>query len=197
LVSAQNTVNLSLFSGSKLFGKAPEISSDFTFSSLSFGTRMLPWYPDKYSKHYGSKGMAFSFPGRGLIIPNGVSFIQLVLTFIYGSWLGFSPSIGSLHLIVLLLSLCILRLPLVLLLIVSAACWALGMLGLDAAINALGLRVLREPAVSGLWTQMYNAPVIPWTRFFNSMVMGATVLAFALLPVWIGLSLTIRRSLRA
>lgn len=141
--------------------------------------------------------MTFAFPGRGLIIPNGVSFIQLVLTFIYGSWLGFSPSLGSLHLIVLLLSLCILRLPLVFLFLVSAAFWALGFFGLDAAINALGLKVLREPLLSGLWTQMYNAPLIPWTRFSNSMVMGATVLTFALLPLWIGLSLTIRRSLRA
>ncbi len=141
--------------------------------------------------------MAFSFPGRSLIIPNGVSFIQLILTFIYGSWLGFSPGVGSLHLVLLLLSLCILRLPLVLLLIVAASSWALGMIGLDAGIHALGLKVLREPSLSGLWTQMYNAPVIPWTRFNNSMVMVATVLAFVLLPVWIGLSLAIRRSLRA
>jgi uncharacterized protein (TIGR03546 family) len=141
--------------------------------------------------------MAFSFPGRSLIIPNGVSFLQLILTFVYGSWLGFSPGVGSLHLVLLLLSLCILRLPLVLLAIVAASCWALGMVGLDAGIDALGLKVLREPSLSGLWTQMYNAPVIPWTRFYNSMVMGATLLAFLLLPVWIGLSLAIRRSLRA
>jgi uncharacterized protein (TIGR03546 family) len=141
--------------------------------------------------------MAFSFPGRSLIVPNGVSFIQLILTFIYGSWLGFSPGVGSLHLVLLLLSLCILRLPLILLAIVAASCWALGMVGLDAGIDALGLKVLREPSLSGLWTQMYNAPVIPWTRFYNSMVMGATLLAFLLLPVWIGLSLVIRRSLRA
>jgi uncharacterized protein (TIGR03546 family) len=141
--------------------------------------------------------MAFSFPGRSLIIPNGVSFLQLILTFVYGSWLGFSPGVGSLHLVLLLLSLCILRLPLALLAIVAASCWALGMVGLDAGIDALGLKVLREPSLSGLWTQMYNAPVIPWTRFYNSMVMGATLLAFLLLPVWIGLSLAIRRSLRA
>lgn len=141
--------------------------------------------------------MAFSFPGRSLIIPNSVSILQLVLTFVYGSWLGFSPSVGSLHLVLLLLSLCILRLPLVLLVLVTASCWAIGMLGLDAGIDALGLKVLREPLLSGLWTQMYNAPVIPWTRFNNSMVMGATVLVFALLPLWIGLSLAIRRSLRA
>jgi uncharacterized protein (TIGR03546 family) len=141
--------------------------------------------------------MAFSFPGRSLIIPNGVSFLQLILTFVYGSWLGFSPGVGSLHLVLLLLSLCILRLPLVLLAIVAASCWALGIVGLDAGIDALGLKVLREPSLSGLWTQMYNAPVIPWTRFYNSMVMGATLLAFLLLPVWIGLSLAIRRSLRA
>jgi uncharacterized protein (TIGR03546 family) len=141
--------------------------------------------------------MAFSFPGRRLIVPNGVSFLQLILTFIYGSWLGFSPGLGSLHLVLLLLSLCVLRLPLVLLVIVAASCWALGMVGLDAGIDALGLKVLREPSLSGLWTQMYNAPVIPWTRFYNSMVMGATVIAFLLLPVWIGLSLAIRRSLRA
>jgi hypothetical protein len=44
---------------------------------------------------------------------------------------------------------------------------------------------------------MYNAPLIPWTRFNNSMVMGATVLAFVLMPVWIALSLVIRRSQRA
>ena len=140
--------------------------------------------------------MAFSFPGRSLIIPDGVSLSQLVLTFLYGSWLGFSPGLGSLHLVLLVLSLCILRLPLLLLLSVGASCWGLGLVGLDKAIHALGLMLLREPGLSDLWTQMYNAPLLPWTRFYNSMVMGATTLAFALLPVWIGLSLTIRRTLR-
>lgn len=71
------------------------------------------------------------------------------------------------------------------------------MVGLDAGIDSLGLKVLRAPLLNGFWTQLYNAPVIPWTRFYNSMVMGATVLAFALLPLWIVLSLAIRRSLRA
>lgn len=141
--------------------------------------------------------MAFSWPLLGLIIPKGASRFQLVLTFFYGSWLGFSPGVFSLHMILLLLSLCILRLPLILLAIVAATCWALGMVGLDAGIDALGLRLLREPALSSLWTQMYNAPIVPWTRFNNSMVLGAATLAFVLLPLWIGCSFALRRSLRA
>lgn len=137
--------------------------------------------------------MAFSIPGRSLIIPKGISLIQLVLTFVYGSWLGFSPSLAGLHLIIILLSLVVLRLPLLLLVLTAAVAFALGMVGLDAGINALGLKILREPALGGIWAQLYNAPVVPWTRFNNSMMMGATVLAFALLPLWIGLSFALRR----
>ena len=137
--------------------------------------------------------MAITFPGRRLFIPQGISLIQLVLTFFYGTWLGFSPSIVNLHCLLLLLSLCFLRLPLILLALTTAMAWVLGWVGVDYVVDTLGLKLLREPALANLWTQLYNAPVLPWTRFNNSMVLGAAALSFILLPVWFGVGLSLRR----
>ncbi len=141
--------------------------------------------------------MAFSIPGRRLIVPNGISIVPLILTFLYGALLGFTPSLVTLHSLLLIVSLCFLRLPLILLALVAAASWALGWVGLDVWIDALGVQLLREPALQSLWTEMYNAPLLPWTRFNNSMVLGAAVISFLLLPLWIFASIGIRRSVRA
>ncbi len=137
--------------------------------------------------------MAIAFPGRRLLFPEGMSLIQLVLSLFYGSCLGFSPSIVNLHCILLLLSLCFLRLPLILLALTTALAWVLGWMGVDHVVDSLGLKLLREPALANLWTQLYNAPLVPWTRFNNSMVLGAAALSFILLPVWFGVGLSLRR----
>jgi uncharacterized protein (TIGR03546 family) len=56
---------------------------------------------------------------------------------------------------------------------------------LDPLSNQLGAAVLETEALKPLFTALYNMPIIPFTRFYNSMVMGAGVLSLILaLPVF-------------
>jgi uncharacterized protein (TIGR03546 family) len=54
---------------------------------------------------------------------------------------------------------------------------------LDPAFHLVGSALLEMPSLQGLWTQMYNMPIVPLTRFNNSIVMGSGVLAIVLSPV--------------
>lgn len=54
---------------------------------------------------------------------------------------------------------------------------------LDPAFDSLGKIVLEEQGLKGLFTMMYNMPIVPFTKFYNSIVMGSLVLSFALFPV--------------
>jgi uncharacterized protein (TIGR03546 family) len=54
---------------------------------------------------------------------------------------------------------------------------------LDPAFDSIGQWVLTRPGLESLFTAMYNMPLIPWTRFNNTVVMGAGVLSIALFPV--------------
>jgi uncharacterized protein (TIGR03546 family) len=138
--------------------------------------------------------MKLSFSARNLFFPVGASHLQLTLSMLWGSWLGLTPTLVTLHSIVLLLSLVIIRMPLLLLGMTALLCWGLGFVGLDALIDAVGTALLRQDSLRDVWTSLYNMPVVPWTRFNNSMVLGSFVLGSVLLPLWIFLSVMIRRS---
>jgi uncharacterized protein (TIGR03546 family) len=52
---------------------------------------------------------------------------------------------------------------------------------LDPAFHAVGSSVLEMPSLQGLFTSLYNMPIVPLTRFNNTIVMGSgvvTILAF-------------------
>ena len=55
---------------------------------------------------------------------------------------------------------------------------------LDPVFHAIGLGLLEAPALRGLWTSMYNTPLVPYTNFNNSVVLGSVV-------GWLGLSVPI------
>ena len=136
--------------------------------------------------------MSGGFPGRRWLAPGEVSWLQLFLALFCGSLLGWTPTLVTLHTIVLLLLLVFIRVPLLLLVITAAICWILGAFAIDPWIDALGQRLLTAKDLQGLWTQFYNAPVLPWTRFSNSMVTGAVALALACSPLWFILSWKLR-----
>lgn len=47
----------------------------------------------------------------------------------------------------------------------------------DPLINSLGYQLLVEmPALAPLWTSLYNAPVIPFTSFNNTVYLGSLVI---------------------
>lgn len=51
---------------------------------------------------------------------------------------------------------------------------------LDPAFHFAGSAVLEMEALNGLFTTMYNMPIVPLTRFYNSIVMGSGLVALIL-----------------
>lgn len=46
---------------------------------------------------------------------------------------------------------------------------------LDPLFHAIGLGLLEAPSLRGLWTTMFNAPLVPYTNFNNTIVLGSVV----------------------
>jgi uncharacterized protein (TIGR03546 family) len=44
---------------------------------------------------------------------------------------------------------------------------------LDPAFDALGRRLLTDPGLVPLWTAWYNTPLVPYTNFNNTVVLGS------------------------
>lgn len=53
---------------------------------------------------------------------------------------------------------------------------------LDPVSHQIGMAVLEMDALKPLFTEMYNMPIIPFTRFYNSITMGSAVLSICLAP---------------
>lgn len=51
---------------------------------------------------------------------------------------------------------------------------------IDGHAHDLGLALLKAPALQGLWTALYDMPIVPLTRFNNSVVLGNLVIALVL-----------------
>lgn len=58
----------------------------------------------------------------------------------------------------------------------------------DPLFHDVGAWVLELPALRPAFTWLYNAPLVPYTRFNNSVVMGSGVVAFLFFPVVLILS---------
>jgi uncharacterized protein (TIGR03546 family) len=54
---------------------------------------------------------------------------------------------------------------------------------LDPAFDALGRVVLEQESLVGIFTLLFNFPIVPFTKFYNSIVMGSMVLSFLLFPI--------------
>ncbi len=54
---------------------------------------------------------------------------------------------------------------------------------LDPIFHSVGASILSKPELQDLFTTMYNMPLVPLTRFNNSVVMGAGLTAILLSPV--------------
>jgi uncharacterized protein (TIGR03546 family) len=54
---------------------------------------------------------------------------------------------------------------------------------LDPVFHSIGGKVLEIESLQALYTSLYNMPLIPFTRFNNSIVMGSAVITFALSPI--------------
>jgi uncharacterized protein (TIGR03546 family) len=64
----------------------------------------------------------------------------------------------------------------------TAVFFAIPAFWLDPVFHSIGSAVLETEALRPLFTTLYNLPIVPLTRFNNSIVMGAGVVALALAP---------------
>jgi uncharacterized protein (TIGR03546 family) len=59
-------------------------------------------------------------------------------------------------------------------------------LGLDPAGDFIGYAVLTAPFLTGVWTLLMKTPLVPFTGFNNTVIMGDFIIALLLLvPVWL------------
>lgn len=54
---------------------------------------------------------------------------------------------------------------------------------LDPLFDSVGRVILEVGTLKGLYTTMYNLPIIPFTKFNNSVVMGALIISIVLFPI--------------
>ncbi len=62
---------------------------------------------------------------------------------------------------------------------------------LDPIFHAIGTTVRSLESLQGIFTSMYNMPLLPLTRFNNTIVMGSGVVTLALSPIVFLLSRTL------
>ena len=53
----------------------------------------------------------------------------------------------------------------------------------DPLTDRLGQWALENPGLRGLWSTMYNVPLLPMTRFNNSINMGSLIVSLILCPI--------------
>ena len=111
---------------------------------------------------------------------------QISLGFALGMIPGLTP-LTSLHNLLVLLAILFFRVN------IGAAMLSWGVFkilayALDPLFHQIGLFLLTGVAsLQGLWTTLYNAPLVPYTRFNNSIVMGSLVFSLlAFYPVYWG-----------
>ena len=54
---------------------------------------------------------------------------------------------------------------------------------LDPIFHEVGAILLNMEALKPTFTTLYNMPIVPFTRFYNSIVMGSGVVSIAMFPV--------------
>lgn len=52
----------------------------------------------------------------------------------------------------------------------------------DPLFHKVGVYVLETQSLQPLFTQLYNMPVVPFTKFYNTVVMGAGIVSILLAP---------------
>ena len=117
---------------------------------------------------------------------------QLAAGIVLGSFLGLTPLV-NLHNAVIFAALVLLNVS-----------FAGGMLGwavfipfgflLDPLFDWIGHGLLLAPSLRGVWTSLYNLPIVPLTNFNNTIVLGSLVFALVLaIPLFFALRWAVAR----
>jgi len=101
-----------------------------------------------------------------------------------GSIAGITP-LASLHNLVVLFLVVVIKVNITSAILAVGVFSAVGYL-LDPLSNRTGWFLLAGiPALKPFWTALYNTPVVPWTRFNNTLTLGSLVLSLILfLPLY-------------
>jgi uncharacterized protein (TIGR03546 family) len=124
--------------------------------------------------------LAIKFAAKIVSALNGeVSPRQIAAGFALGAWIGLIP-VGLLPTILFFLALVVnVNLPL---LAVGTAIFKILGFAFDPLANKVGFGLLvKAGGLKGLWTALYNMPLVPYTRFNNTIVMGSFALGLVLL----------------
>jgi uncharacterized protein (TIGR03546 family) len=105
---------------------------------------------------------------------------QVAAGLMLGAGIGLSPILAG-HNLVLVAALILLNVSFGGGMLGLALFTPLGFL-LDPVFDRVGLTLLQAPALQGLWRTAYNVPLVPYTGFNNSVILGSLV-------CWIGLAL--------
>jgi uncharacterized protein (TIGR03546 family) len=103
---------------------------------------------------------------------------QLAAGIVLGSFLGLTP-LFNLHNAVVFALLVLLNVSFAGGLLGWALFVPVGFL-LDPLFDWIGHSLLLAPSLRGLWTSLYNTPIIPLTNFNNTVVLGSLVFALLL-----------------
>ena len=105
---------------------------------------------------------------------------QIAWGFALGTILGFTP-LWSLHNLVVLVLLIVLNVNITSAMLTFALFSFFAWL-LDPLFHTIGYFVLVEiTALTPMWTSLYNAPIAPFTRFNNTIVIGSLLFSLVLL----------------
>lgn len=112
---------------------------------------------------------------------------QMAFGFGLGSIIGFTP-FGSLHNIIIWILIFLLKVNISAALL-GVAVFSLVGLFLDPFADIIGYWVLTQlEFLHPMWTAMYNMPIVPFTRFNNTVVMGSIIISLILfIPVALGM----------
>ena len=65
---------------------------------------------------------------------------------------------------------------------------------LDPVFDAIGRRLLTDPGLTSFWTGWYNTPLVPYTNFNNTVVLGSVVAWLVLaIPIYFGAKVGVTR----
>ncbi len=106
---------------------------------------------------------------------------QIASGLAFGIFLGFAPFL-SLQTLLVLLIVFIFRVQLGAAFL-SAFFFKFVAYALDPLTDKLGQFALENPGLRGLWSTMYNVPLLPMTRFNNSINMGSFIVSLLLCPI--------------
>ena len=106
---------------------------------------------------------------------------QIAFGVAFGFILGMTPSF-SLQTVIVITCLIFLRIQVGMALI-SAFFFKFIAFFLDPLFHQIGSFMLELKGLESLYTTLYNMPIIPLTRFNNTIIMGSGVFSFLLIPV--------------